>query len=209
MDYYASNEIRNLVLRSYDINASNAIADYYNLTVTTSAGIVTDNRTNLTWNNVKLRQMMGDPFFDKFDKFQIRLNSVYIGQTTQSFAGGQTANLVRARSQDIYMSGLPFEPSPFNQGSASKSGTNVQIGTVIFPILGTSAGIGVGAVTNFAYGQTPSFTFSKTSDSTTINVLLLLNNTGGAYIPPLDTNSYGHLEFNFEIHGLSKKETNF
>ena len=205
MNYYASNETRNLVLRSYDINASNAIADYFNLTVTTPAGIVTENRLNLTWNNVKLRQMMGDPFYNKFDKFQIRLNSVFIGQTPESLAANNNSNNQGGRSQDIYMRGLPFEPSPYDQGSSSKSSGKVQIGTVILPILGTTVGRGVGQITNYQYGQSPSFTFSKTADSPTINIQLLVSTTQAPYAVAGDINLYGHMEFSFEIVGLTKQ----
>jgi hypothetical protein len=210
--YYASNETRNLVLRSYDINASNTQTDYFGLTVTTPAGIVADNRLNLTWNNVNLRQMMGNTFYNKFDKFQIRLNVVYIGQTTQSYIGGaaQTALSTSWRSMDIYMSGLPFDPPPYNQGSSTKSAGRVQIGSVICPALtvgASTAGQGVGGITNYEYEQTPSYTFSKTADSPTINIQLLVSTTQGLPAFAGGPNMMGHMQFFFEIIGINKKET--
>lgn len=202
-----SNEIRNIVLRSYDINASNTITDYWNLTVTTPAGIVTDNRTTMTWNNVNLRQMMGDAFYNKFNKFHIRLNTFYQGQTPQSFVSNNNPSQ-NARSVDIYMSGLAFDPAPYNQGSSTKSAGRVQIGSSILPQLGTTIGLGVGAVTNYAYGQSPSFTFSKIADSPTITIQIVMANSQVAYVPPIAAErSYGHTEFNFEIHGIPNDES--
>lgn len=208
MQYYASNETRNLVLRSYDISSSNINTDYFNHTVTTPAGIVADNRLNLTWNNVNIRLLMGDTFYNKFDKFQIRLNSVYIGQTTATVVVSTTSNTQAGRSQDIYMSGLPFDPSPYDQGSSTKSSGKVQIGTVVFPVAGFTAGLGVGAVTNYTYNQSPTFTFCKI-DSTTINISLLVSTTQALYNYSSVQNMYGHTEYNFEIQGLTKKETDF
>ena len=147
-----SNEIRNLVLRSYDINASNTNTVYFSATgaaVVTAAGSVADNRNTMIWNNVKLRQMMGDPFYDKFNKFEIRLNSFYQGQMTTSIVAA-SATSTNARSVDIYMSGLPFDPSPYNQGSQSKSAGRVQIGSSILPVINANiVGTGIGQVTNY------------------------------------------------------------
>ena len=156
---------------------------------------------------------MGDPFYNKFDKFDIRLNSVYIGQTTQSYIGGaaQTALSTSWRSMDIYMRGLAFDPSPYNQGSASKSGNRVQIGSVICPALtigSSTAGQGEGQVTNYQYGQTPSYSFSKTADSPTLNIQLLVSTTQALPAYAGAPNMMGHMEFNFEIHGLTKIELN-
>ena len=204
-----SNEIRNLVLRSYDINASNTNTVYFSATgaaVVTAAGSVADNRNTMIWNNVNLRQMMGDTFYNKFNKFHIRLNSFFQGMTTTSVAAA-TAATTDARSVDIYLSGLAFEPSPYNQGSASKSAGRVQITTAILPILATTAGQGVGSVTNYSYGQSPSFTFSKTADSPTIKIEMVIANTQAAYIPLTNLLIYGHTEFNFEIHGIADEET--
>ena len=204
-----SNEIRNLVLRSYDINPSNTNTVYFSATgaaVVTAAGSVADNRNTMIWNNVNLRLMMGDTFYDKFNKFHIRLNSFYQGMTTTSVAAA-TAATTDARAVDIYMSGLAFEPSPYNQGSASKSAGRVQITTAILPILATTAGLGVGSVTNYSYGQSPSFTFSKTADSPTIKIEMVIANTQAAYIPLTNLLIYGHTEFNFEIHGIPDEET--
>lgn len=201
-----SNEIRNVVLRSYDINASNTNTVYFNIVINTAAGTVADNRNTMTWNNVNLRQMMGDTFYDKFNKFHIRLNTLYTGLMTTSVATA-TATTTDARSVDIYMSGLAFDPAPYNQGSSTKSAGRVQIGSSILQALSTSAGLSPGQTTNYGLGQSPSYSFSKTSDSPTIKIEIVLSNTQVAYVPATNLLGYGHTEFNFEIHGLPDEET--
>lgn len=205
-----SNEIRTLALRSYDINPSNSAATYYSATgapVVTAAGIVADNRMTMTWNNVNLRQLMGDTFYNKFDKFHIRLNTFMMGQNGTSVLAAQTVASSDARSVDIYMLGLPWDPSPYNQGSATKSAGRVQIMSTVLPILPTTAGLGVGQSVSYGYGQSPSHTFSKTADSPTITIQIVTASTQTAYIPASNALLYGHCDFIFEIHGLVDEET--
>jgi hypothetical protein len=205
-----SDEIRTLVLRSYDINSSNSAATYFSATgapVVTPAGTVADNRMTMTWNNVNLRQMMGDTFYNKFDKFHIRLNTFMIGQNPTSVIATQTVATADARSVDIYMLGLPWDPAPYNQGSSTKSAGRVQIMSTVLPILPTTAGLGVGQSINYGYGQSPSHTFSKTADSPTITIQMVTASTQTAYIPASNVLLYGHCDFIFEIHGLVDEET--
>jgi hypothetical protein len=203
-----SNEIRNVVLRSYDINSSNTNTVYFSASgaaVVSAAGSVADNRNTMIWNNVNLRQMMGDAFYNKFNKFHIRLNSFYQGQMTTSVAVA-SATSTDARSVDIYLSGLAFDPAPYNQGSSTKSSGRVQICTSILPLIATTAGLGVGQVTNYSYGQSPSYSFSKTADSPTFKIEIVLANSQVAFVPATNLLFYGHTEFNFEIHGLLDEE---
>lgn len=207
---YASNEIRILTLRSYDINSSNSAATYFSATgapVVTAAGTVADNRFTLTWNNVNLRQLMGDSFYNRFNKFHIRLNTFMMGQTPTAILATQTIASADARSVDIYMSGLAWDPSPYNQGSSTKSGGRVQIMSTVLPILPTVAGLGVGQSVSYGYGQSPSYTFTKSADSQNITIQIVTASTQTAYIPASSPLLYGHTDFIFEIHGLSNDET--
>lgn len=206
----ANDEMRALVLRSYDINPSNSAATYFSATgapVITAAGTIADNRMTMTWNNVNLRQMMGDTFYNKFDKFHIRLNIFKIGQNATSVIATQTVATADARSADIFMLGLPWDPAPYNQGSSTKSAGRVEIMAVVLPIIPATAGLGIGQSINYGYGQSPSYTFSKTADSPTITIQIVTASTQTAYIPAASTLLYGHSEFIFEIHGLADSET--
>jgi hypothetical protein len=204
---FDSNEFRVLTLRSYDINASNTAADYFNTVVTTPAGEVANNRMTLCWNNVNLRQLMGDTFYSKFDKFHIRLNTLLIGQTQTAVLTPQTAAATDARSVVMYLSGLAFDPAPYNQGSSTHSAGRVQFTMNVLPAIAATAGLGVGAVNVYAIGQSPSYTFSKTADSPTIKIDIVQQSNQQPFVPAADTSLYGHMDFIFEIHGISENET--
>lgn len=204
---FDTNEYRVLTLRSYDINASNNATDYFNTTVTTPAGEVADNRMTLCWNNVNLRQLMGDAFYSKFDKFHIRLNTLLIGQTQTAIISPATADSFTARSVEMYMSGLAWDPAPYNQGSSTKSAGRVQFSMNVLPAISTTAGHGVGQVSVFAIGQSPSFTFSKTADSPTIKIHIVQQSNQQPFVPAAATSLYGHMDFTFEIHGIAETET--
>lgn len=204
------NDTRILVLRSFDINPSNSAATYYSSTgapVVTAAGIVADNRMSMTWNNVNLRLLMGDTFYNKYDKFHIRVNTWLIGQNPTSVIASQTVATADARTVDVYMSGLAWDPAPYNQGSASKSAGRVQIASGVLNIIPSTAGLGIGQVVNYSIGQSPSHCFSKTADSPTITINVVTASTQTAYIPAANTLLYGHMEFILEIHGIPKEET--
>jgi hypothetical protein len=204
---FDTNEYRVLTLRSYDINASNTATDYFNTTVTTPAGEVADNRMTLCWNNVNLRLLMGDAFYNKFDKFHIRLNTLLIGQTQTAVLATQTAASADARSVEMYMSGLAWDPAPYNQGSSTKSAGRVQFSMNVLPQIAATAGLGIGQVSVFAMGQSPSFTFSKTADSPTIKIHIVQQSNQQPFVPAAATSLYGHFDFTFEIHGISENET--
>ena len=205
---FNSNETRVLTLRSYDINASNTASAYYNTTVTTAAGQVADNRMSLTWNNVNLRQLMGDPFYNRFDKFHIRLNTLLVGQTQTAVLATQTADSTTARSVEMKLSGLAWDPAPYAQGSSTKSAAgDVIFHTAVLPQIAATAGLGVGQVSVFAIGQSPSYAFSKTADSPTLTIQIVQQSNQAFFVPAANTSLYGHMDFIFEIHGLSQDET--
>lgn len=204
------NDTRILVLRSYDINPSNSAATYYSPTgapVVTPAGTIADNRMTMTWNNVNLRLLMGDTFYNKYDKFHIRVNTWLIGQNPTSVIASQTVATADARTVDVYMSGLAWDPAPYNQGSTSKSANRVQIASGVLNIIPSTAGLGIGQVVNYAIGQSPSHAFSKTADSPNITINVVTASTQTAYIPASNLLLYGHMDFILEIHGIPKDET--
>ena len=79
-------ECVNLNLKTTQINSSTTHADYYNKTVTTNAGQVSNNRQSYTWNNVNMRCILGD-MYDKYDRFNICLNNVSMSPPFPLVAG--------------------------------------------------------------------------------------------------------------------------
>ena len=76
-----SNNKRILTLRSTDISVLNSGSDYYNTTVSAPTGIVSNNRCNLLFNNVSLRDLFGNEYYEKFEKFRITLAQAYVGNS--------------------------------------------------------------------------------------------------------------------------------
>ena len=99
-----------LALKTFDINSSDGQADYYNVTVTTNKGKVFNSRTGYTWNNVNIRNLLGD-WYNKYDKFNICLVSVT--QSYQATQGIGVCNVVA-----IKMSGLQWLSS-YDQASGN------------------------------------------------------------------------------------------
>jgi len=209
MSLSKSSETRVLFLKSYDINPSNDPSTYFSLdgtlSVQTEQGIVADNRNSLTWFNVNLRLALGDTYYNKYNKFHIRLNSFWCGQTATSTAVTTPTSAVAAatdaRSVDIYLHNLAFEPSPYAQASMSKNSGKAFIANVLLPAVGSA---NAGVVYNFAEGSTPSYTFSKTADNVNLTIQMLQATSQTPYIPSASTHVYGHSSFNFEIHGVDE-----
>lgn len=204
MSLSKSSETRVLFLKSYDINSSNDPTVYYSadgtLTVQTEQGIVANNRNSLTWFNVNLRLALGDTFYNKYNKFHIRLNSFWCGQTATATTSA-LAPAIDARSVDVYMHNLAYEPSPYAQGSMSKNSGKAFLANVLLPAIGAT---NVGVVYNFGEGATPSYTFSKTADNINLTIQMLQATSQTAYIPAAATGVYGHSSFAFEIHGVDE-----
>ena len=103
-----------LALKTFDINASDTQADYYNTVVTTTKGKIFNNRTGYTWYNVNLKNLLSDEWYNKYDKFNICLVKV-----TQSYfnLGVDTSNVV-----SIKMSGLQWLSS-YDQSTGNDTGS--------------------------------------------------------------------------------------
>lgn len=198
-------EKRALLLKSSFINASNTATDYYDLTVITEQGTITNNRLTLTWNNVNLRMALGDDYYNKYNKFSIRLNQFFCGQTTTAIDTTPTNATINARHQDILLSGLPFSPAPYLQNTLSKTQQSVFLTCISLPNIPTSAGLGSSADIRFADGSSPSYTFSKNAtEAFNLTIRLLLSDSHSLYVPASATLLYGQMNFNFEICGIDE-----
>ena len=185
-------ETRTFTLSSYDISPSDNLADYYNKTVSSQYGTVTDNRMSMTWNNVNLQQIVGNDFYNTYNQFSIKLvNYTRAGAPTSD--SGTTTN-VQQLYQDtfvnVYLKGLPFYP-PAPNGALMNV---VNIG-LISPTAGGTTGIN--------NSSSLSWTFLKTS---TANLGLHIRSVGTEqpYSPgDIMTNMWGHSVCTFEVTGLT------
>ena len=177
-------ESRNLILKTTKISASNNPADYFNTTVTTSAGSVSQNRQSLTWSDINLRTLMGDEFFDRFSQFEIKLSRASIGQTAEGLLTDTSFNPTKT----LFLSGLSFTTGQ----------TQVPLTTMLVNLPPTTAGLGAAA----AHSSTVAYIFTKPLvDTVTVTIDILTNS---AYYQPATSNLlHGHSDYLFEIFGIA------
>ena len=165
-----------LALKTFDINSSDTQADYYNTIVTTNKGKVFNDRTGYTWNNVNMRNLLGD-WYNKYDKFNICL--VSIAQSYQSTQTVESCNVVA-----IKMNGLQWLSS-YDQASGNNTG-NVVIGVKNFN------------QDNDDFLSSNYITFRKGQQITNITITLDCLQNDKTLIPDADS-TFGHMIFLFNI----------
>jgi len=101
----ANLECVNFCLKTTSINASTAFADYLNTTVSTSTGIISNNRYSMTWYNVNLRNLLG-PMYDKYNAINLCFNNFAMSMSGGTF--GTDATINDKILLNVYMSGLSF-----------------------------------------------------------------------------------------------------
>jgi hypothetical protein len=185
-------EKRNLILSTEWISTSLNAEDYFNTTISNSIGTITNNRYTNTWNNINLRQLMGDTYYNTYSKFGIKINTAVSNNLL-------TTNLANSYNKsnnyciDHYLSGLPFDPS-VNQVLFA-SGTNATQPTTA----GTSLGFGLGP-----YSPTnPEYIFSKPAqDTVNLTINIVSTNTQQPIVPLTSAEIIGHSLYVFEIKGI-------
>ena len=182
-------ETRLLNLSSYDINASDTLADYYNKTVSTPFGTVSDNRWSLTWNNIDLSKVFGDDFYNRFNLFKITLvNYNLLLSPTSAISTPITAQHYQDAYVNWFLQGLPFYPPVYN------STNGAVLNTGYLPLDPTSP--------NFNIAGGLSWTFTKVK-TTNISVNMRSVATGAPYNPGSDsTYLWGHCTLTFQITGV-------
>jgi len=182
-------EKRNLILNTEWISNSLNAADYFNTTISNSVGTISNNRYTITWNNINLRQLMGDTYYNTYSKFSIKMNATQTS-TLSTTTLATSYNAVNTYYVDHYLSGLTFDPSVNRVLIAS--GSNVR------PPAGSSLGYGIG----FA-PQNPNYIFSKPAqDTVNITINLVTINTQQPIVPLTSAEIFGHSLYVFEIKGI-------
>lgn len=182
----ANIECVNFTLKTSDINTSVTYADYDN-TVNTSNGIIKNKRTDYTWNNVNIRNIIGNTLYNKYDRFNLCLNSFSMSKR------GTVLDTDDNNTFYVKMSGLGWVSS-YDQ--ATKNNSTYQI---IKMIKVNAAGNGSDSQ---QFYDKVYFTFSKSAENCDINIKLnLLSNDG---VPTYDANTkyLGHIAFNFSIYPI-------
>ena len=168
-------ETASLVLKSSDLTFGSS----------TAIGTANANGTQLTWNNINLRVLLGE-LYEKYDRFNLCLNT--IATSNADVIGSGDAN---NRCTYITISGLPWTNNTYNQ----KSNTNINetvIATCVF-VSGVQT-------TNYYYGNNTA-TFGKNQDvcSITITLKKILDDA-----LPTTANPFPKIMFIFDIEGVDE-----
>lgn len=179
-------ETVNLVLKSTSINNDNTPAIYYNHTYRNNIGTVAQNRSSITWNNINLRNLLGE-MYDRYEKFNISL--VFI-------AGAKTGTAVETGANNrifyVRMRGLNFNSS-YDQGTGNNN-NSVVLTSLRVPLEASTTWVNQ----NFTQQY---FTFQK-QDNVNINIDLVNIVDDDFYTPDDENSMIGHIIYSFSITGV-------
>ena len=185
-------ETRVLNISSYDINASDTLADYYNKTVSTAYGTVSDNRWSLTWNNIDMSKVMGDEFYNRYNLFKISLVTYNLATAaTSRISTAITAQHYQDFHVNWFLQGLPFYPD-VSSNSLSSNGALLTSGYIPLDV----------SYANYTVTTSLAWTFRKVK---TINLSLNMKcaATNSPYNPASDSNYlWGHSNLSLQIVGV-------
>ena len=201
---------RILVLRSTDILSTNTNTTYYGQTISNQVGIVSNNRDNMVWNNVNMRQLLG-PIYDKYERFNISLVSAYVGVAQDAWLASAlqpTQPVENIRNLVIKLGGFAFDAPCWSQ---KKGQTQLApMGTILLNRLHDSEIIkGCGKPVLQQYpAESCQYTFAKSCDLASINIQL--HNVSSDTFPtyelygaPTAPRLHGHCIFMFSIEGVT------
>jgi hypothetical protein len=183
-------ETRLLNLSSYDINPSDALADYYNKTVSTPYGTVSNNRWSLTWNNIDFSKVMGDDFYNRYNLFKITMVSYnLLPSPTSQITTTVTAEHYQDFYVNWYLQGLSFYPPVYNNAT---NGAMLNTGYIPMDV----------SFVNYNMTSSLSWAFTKVKN-TNLSINMKCAGTDQPYNPATDSNYlWGHSFFTFQIVGI-------
>jgi len=182
----------NFVLKSTSINIDNTPATYYTNTYTNNIGTVAQNRSSITWNNISLKNLLGE-MYNRYEKFNISLNFIAGAKTgtADEIAGNNRIFYVRMR-------GLNFTSS-YDQKTGNNN-NSVVLTSFNVPLDGALTWVHE----NFKQQY---FTFQK-QDYVNINIDLI-NIVDDDFYSPTDENlMIGHIIYSFSITGVEDYKNN-
>jgi hypothetical protein len=168
-------------LCSFHLNTSDisTTGDVYN-----QYGSINTYRTDMTWNNVSLKTIMGPIMYNNYDKFNIKLCSIMHSEPTL-IPSSTSINL----NLLINIDGLPFSNSTYYTKADSNLAT-CELGSFLL----------TASATQIYYLDDNIFTIEKPSDRNNIRIFF----TTITGIPPIWTNIGPQYDFYFRIYGVKK-----
>jgi len=192
-------ETRNLKLKTSWISTSLLASDYTTTPIVNAMGKIENNNETYTWYNINLRQVMGDAYYNKYNKFSITsvLMQPTFLQTSYNVIGMNSNSDMYNNSMIEYrMYGLRFDPSV----------NSVLIQTAVDPMFPQdSTGTGFKTTPAVERVLNPTYYFSKpaTSDTVDIKIDRIVLNTQANRVINDNNDLIGHSMFLFEIIGIN------
>lgn len=192
-------ETRNLKLKTSWISTSLLASDYTTTPIVNAMGKIENNNETYTWYNINLRQVMGDAYYNKYNKFSITsvLMQPTFLQTSYNVIGMNSNSDMYNNSMIEYrMYGLRFDPSV----------NSVLIQTAVDPMFPQdSTGTGFKTTPAVERVLNPTYYFSKpaTSDTVDIKIDRIVLNTQANRVINDNNDLIGHSVFLFEIIGIN------
>jgi len=194
-------DYRTLILRSSDINPANdstSRASYQNLRFENVYGVVDNNRYTNIFRNVNLRQVMGDVFFNSYERF-----GIYLAQATitseDNFNSGQVSN--ENRSLFIKISGLPLNPSFYDNATKTSTNKGVILDTIVLTQNDAGGGGRTAVIITPPFGGTVLF-FDRGCDNLDLQIDLQPTSTNTTPVVPASNVMCGFMELVFTIYGV-------
>ena len=192
-------ETRNLKLKTSWISTSLLASDYTTTPIVNAMGKIENNNETYTWYNINLRQVMGDAYYNKYNKFSITsvLMQPTFLQTSYNVIGMNSNSDMYNNSMIEYrMYGLRFDPSV----------NSVLIQTAVDPMFPQdSTGTGFKTTPAVERVLNPTYYFSKPATSETVDRKMdrIVLNTQANRVINDNNDLIGHSVFLFEIIGIN------
>ena len=157
-----------------------------------SVGICNALNTDFTWNNVNMKQILGDQY-DKYDEFNISFAILAVGYTGATYGFDAGDRLV-----NLNMSGLNFKNNCYNVATQS----NLQSVNLYSYLFNNSTTSGVSAQMS---NDSLSFTFKKAENvDISLYYTRAFKNAGGNYTIAT-ANKFPPIAFTFKITGIPRE----
>lgn len=195
-----SAETRSISLNSYDINTSKLSSSYTISDVTTSAGTIGQFFNFMTWQDINLRTLLGDSYFNQYNTFSIKLVQCLVAGLTNvddSHLTGQTDSPI-----EFVLEGLQFK----NYNSTPYSITNINSVNSVSIYTGKLSKLQsfidlqtTSPCTKINVENSQPYIFKKPATDTVTLTVRKYNPSTQQYLNKI---GYGHFNFIFEVTGV-------
>lgn len=175
----------------------NLVLKTYALTTTeTQYGICNGSNTILQFKNLNLRSIMGS-MYDKYDTFNLVLNSVMICNTTTAMSANYGNNDQENFTTLLTITGLPFINQTYNCCTQTNTSTAF-LCPLLFSVAAKSP-----TITNFY--SSVGLMFGKSQDIANITLSLIRSSDTK---PVVSTNAFPEQSYFFSIYGIPRDDGN-